>query len=69
MTGSENTAHLEVQPKSAWKKLVYGAMLKVCLPTMEGERKQIHIQLFKVNKVKQNLIVYIKFLHSELAYF
>jgi hypothetical protein len=42
MSGSENAAHLENQPKFVLEKLVYAAMLNVCLQTLEGERNQIH---------------------------
>jgi hypothetical protein len=42
-------------------------MLKACLQTVEGERKQIHTQLLEVNKIKQDLPVCIKSLHTELA--
>jgi chromosome segregation ATPase len=49
MTRLEYVGHLEFQPKSASEKLVYGAMLKVCLQTLQGERNQICTQLFEVN--------------------
>jgi hypothetical protein len=67
MSGPENAAHLEIQPKSTLEKLLYGVMLKVCLQTMEGKRNQICIQLFEVNKIKQVITAHTKILHTELA--
>jgi hypothetical protein len=67
MIGLENAAHLKIQPKSALEKLVYGAMLKACLQTMEKERKQTRTQLFEVNKTRHDLTYRIKSLHAELA--
>jgi DNA repair exonuclease SbcCD ATPase subunit len=67
MIGPENAAHLKIQPKSALEKLVYGAMLKACLQTMEGERNQARTQLFEVNKTKRDLEDQMKVLHTKLA--
>jgi hypothetical protein len=53
ITGSENSAHLEIQQNSAVEKLVYYVMLKACLQILEGEKNHVHIQLFEVNKIKQ----------------
>ncbi|KAL4699221.1 hypothetical protein H8959_011878 [Pygathrix nigripes] len=64
---SEEGAYLDDPPKGALKKLIHAAKLNASLKTLQGERKQIYIQLSEIDKTKEELTEHIKNLQTEQA--
>uniref|UniRef100_A0A2K6Q306 MIA SH3 domain ER export factor 2 n=1 Tax=Rhinopithecus roxellana TaxID=61622 RepID=A0A2K6Q306_RHIRO len=64
---SEDGANLDNPPKGALKELIRAAKLNTLLTTLEGERKELYIQLSEVDKTKKELREHIKNLQTEQA--